>query len=531
MLLATLVLGGVSTASAFGGGQPEQTCSRLMDKVSCTTSEECIWDTGKAVACQAKERRTVELMILQTNDVYELDGTGGGVRGGMQRVATMKKDLQEEYDNVICVLAGDMLSPSALSRSKILDDDYNVVGLGEGTQRLEGLQMMNVSNMFVDLAVFGNHEFDLKEAPFYSRMSKAQFPWLGSNLVFTEPVEAHVPYIIKEISSPHGDIKACYVGIAIDSNQPNYVKIDDFYTSARDLKALVSTLKTEEECKLIVGLTHLSANADLDLAEFIPDIDIIVGGHDHVQNEAHSRCSAPVFKADSNAKTAYQHRLVYDFDQDKTWVYSELKEVSEAIPDDPEVAEMIEYWFTAALDPSQRDPVATLTEPLDATEATVRFVPNSPIMNIFNDAHLANVGGDLAVTNTGTFRLDDIMQPGDIRPYDVSRLLPFGGDSCVAEIMGSDLKRWLDEAQMYPGCGCFFSYSSNVVNEDGTWTISGAPLDETKTYRVSSGQYTIENGDQNFEWIPEVLTLDPATCTSQPGVMQKQLVEMYPMST
>ncbi|CAF5146741.1 unnamed protein product, partial [Rotaria sp. Silwood1] len=52
--------------------------------------------------------------ILQMNDIYELKPLSGGKKGGMARVATIRKLLLQENPNTFTVIAGDIVSPSAL---------------------------------------------------------------------------------------------------------------------------------------------------------------------------------------------------------------------------------------------------------------------------------------------------------------------------------------------------------------------------------------------------------------------------------
>ena len=56
----------------------------------------------------------VQWTILQMNDVYELIPLSGGKKGGLARVATIRKLLLRENPHTITVLSGDVVSPSAL---------------------------------------------------------------------------------------------------------------------------------------------------------------------------------------------------------------------------------------------------------------------------------------------------------------------------------------------------------------------------------------------------------------------------------
>ena len=56
----------------------------------------------------------IQWTFLQMNDVYELKPLGGGKKGGLARVATIRKLLLQENPNTITIMSGDVVSPSAL---------------------------------------------------------------------------------------------------------------------------------------------------------------------------------------------------------------------------------------------------------------------------------------------------------------------------------------------------------------------------------------------------------------------------------
>ncbi|CAF3970097.1 unnamed protein product [Rotaria sp. Silwood1] len=69
--------------------------------------------------------RYVQWNFLQMNDVYELLPQDKGRKGGLARVAYMRQLLKEENLNTYTILAGDLLSPSALSLSKVNGTSLN----------------------------------------------------------------------------------------------------------------------------------------------------------------------------------------------------------------------------------------------------------------------------------------------------------------------------------------------------------------------------------------------------------------------
>src|SRR5207302_9128616 len=102
--------------------------------------------------------------LLQSNDAYVLEPVDGGRRGGMARLATLVKRLRAAHPNVVFAHAGDMLSPSPMSTV------------------LRGAQMISVLNALgLEVATFGNHEFDFGAAVLRERMAESRFVWLSAN--------------------------------------------------------------------------------------------------------------------------------------------------------------------------------------------------------------------------------------------------------------------------------------------------------------------------------------------------------------
>ena len=47
-------------------------------------------------------------------------------------------------------------------------------------------------------------------------------------------------------------------------------------------KTLVKLLKEQEKCDLVIALTHMRVPNEINLAEKVPEIDMMLGGHDHI---------------------------------------------------------------------------------------------------------------------------------------------------------------------------------------------------------------------------------------------------------
>ena len=87
-------------------------------------------------------------------------------RGGLARVATLVRELRGQSPHTLFVLAGDTLSPSLLST------------LRQGAQMIEGWNAVGL-----DVATFGNHEFDFGAAVLAERVRESRFAWLSANVL------------------------------------------------------------------------------------------------------------------------------------------------------------------------------------------------------------------------------------------------------------------------------------------------------------------------------------------------------------
>ena len=115
--------------------------------------------------------------ILAINDVYRIEGVDGGTRGGLDRLRTLRAELEQRYPDLLLLHAGDFLYPSFPSRM------FRGAQMVDVMNRLDGDAAAFDERMFV---TFGNHEFDkgaMKDADALDRrIEESAFYWLGSNL-------------------------------------------------------------------------------------------------------------------------------------------------------------------------------------------------------------------------------------------------------------------------------------------------------------------------------------------------------------
>jgi 5''-nucleotidase/2'',3''-cyclic phosphodiesterase and related esterases len=436
--------------------------------------------------------REVNLTIFQLNDVYEMSPVSGGTLGGLARVATVVKQLEAENPDTYTVLAGDMFNPSAIGTAYY-----------EG-EKIAGRQMVDLLNsMGWDFFVLGNHEFDLKEADMRKRCEEAEFQIIADNVTDAEGklfpnTEPCTTFMVD-------GIKVGVLGLTLNTYSFKYAQVAD---------PLVTGKQKAEELKaagaeIILAITHQAIQDDVILAEEVPEINLVMGGHEH-ENYYLKRGATrtPITKADANAKTAFVHRLTYDTETKAIDVDSKLIVIDASIASDPEIEKEVQKWTEIAFasfreqgyEPEEY--ICTSTEELDGTEASVRSKPTA-LTNLITDGFYnayAAAGADAAIMNGGTIRIDDTLMPGKIIQYDIMKISPFGGDICLVTMKGSILKKALDQGLLNVGVGSFLQYSK-ISQSNGAWQIGGKAIVDEQTYKIAMNEYLAENGDTNLEFL------------------------------
>lgn len=429
----------------------------------------------------------IRVTLLQINDVYEIEPVSGGKFGGLARVATLRKELLKENPNTFTFIAGDFLSPSALGTAQV-----------EG-KALDGQQMVAVLNaMGMDYATFGNHEFDIKEEAFFERMAESRFTWISNN-VFGEdgkPFEGVKSHEILTIPGSNGsNFRLGVVGVTIEENKPDYVTFEDPFKSV-----LTAVHKIEKATDAIVAITHLDFRDDMFIAKNVPEIDLIIGGHDHENMYFKSGENyTPITKADLNAKTAFVHKLTFDPQTDALEITSTLVQIDDSIEEDPPTKEVVEEWVQRGFNGFRKlgfnpsETVATINFDFDGRESSVRSQPTN-LTRLIADAMLHEANEvDFAFFNGGSIRIDDKLMAGPVTQYDIIRVLPFPGKVVTVGIQGNIVEKALDQLRGSVGNGAFLQTTANVNFENNTWTINGNPIETNKIYRAATNDF-IANG-------------------------------------
>ena len=437
--------------------------------------------------------------FLLINDVYVADTMADG-SGGLARVATVRRRLADQGP-VLFVLAGDVLSPSLLSKY------YS------GRQMVEALNAAKL-----DYATFGNHEFELPLDTLETRIAESKFKWISSNCTRADstPLSKVLAWDTVRVSGQ----KVGLFGLTLQGAYRKAYRCTPPDSAAR---TAIDTL-VAQGAELIVGVTHQTIEADRDLLAREPRLDLILGGHEH---EAHDSVVSGrhVLKADANSRTAQFVTLWGGKGQWRQAVG--LVRIDNRLPDDTAVAAVVERWedsLRARLGPER--PVGATTVAIDARDALGRQ-QESLLGDLVTDAMRWGTRADVAVLNAGTLRLDDVIRPGPLSNYQLESMFLFPDETrvLIVPLSGARLREVLEHgvADGSLGKGGFLQVSGVAYTYDpaaptgsrirgDVRRTGGGAIGPADTVRVAFPVYPACEGGDGYD-VPEAA----AACASRSG--------------
>lgn len=365
------------------------------------------------------------ITILHFNDVYNIQARTEEPVGGAARFVTAVKSFA--HLNPLILFSGDVFSPSMLSTFT------------------KGEQMSKVLNeLNTHCAVLGNHEFDFGLEVLSKRLSECNFPWLMSNV------------IDNETGRPLGDGKITH---AIDWNgkkigiiglveqewletlatvDPDEVTFLDYSEVGRKLGAQLKN----EGCDYVIALTHMRTPNDVHLAENVDEIDLILGGHDHVY-EISVINGKHIIKSGTDFRQLSKITLDFSSSPQPDVQIEEINITSKYEPDE-DMAKALEPYYSM-MEGKLDEELGRFTVELDARFSIIR-TQETNMGNWVCDILLAATGADLVIINSGTFRSDRIYPAGVFTLGDLIKLVPIRDPTVVIQVTGEQILGALENA-------------------------------------------------------------------------------------
>ena len=214
-----------------------------------------------------------ELTIIHFNDTHshidpERSGEHQGTGGVIEQAAYIDSvRCADGRRNVLLLHAGDF---------------------SQGTSyftELGGNIEIDLANAFgYDVMTLGNHEFDNGTVELARRLKSLKPSVVCANYDFTgTPLDGLVePYVILRKAGK----KIGIIGLLTDIHEVVDVKLVadlTYLDPVSVVNPLAEFLKKEKKCDLVICLSHLGYDEDMDLAADLSNVDLIVGGHSHTK--------------------------------------------------------------------------------------------------------------------------------------------------------------------------------------------------------------------------------------------------------
>jgi 5'-nucleotidase len=464
-------------------------------------------------------RSRAPLTILQINDVYSTVPVDG--LGGLARVATFKRQVAAAGRTPLLLLAGDFLSSSVAS------------SVFKGEQMIAALNAAGL-----DMATLGNHEFDFGDDLLIQRMREAKWTWLISNVIDTrtnKPIGDAAPYVVRTF----GTMKVGFIGLCLDTTEISGLRLthtrilDPLQAAARYLPIL-----KREGATVIVALTHLAFATDRALVERFPEIDVVVGGHEHYVITATENRSL-ISKAGSDAKWVARidiNRVARADGRGEGTLerFFELIPITADIADEPTTAAVVND-YEKRLGPALDVTVGTSRVPLDANSVRMR-ADETNLGDLVADALRAGANADVGLINAGGIRGDRVFSAGPLTRRSLLAMLPFGNVLCKVEVPGRVILAALNHGveKLPASAGQFPQVSGLTMTVDARKPagdrvtevrIGGQPIDQNRTYTVALPDFVLKGGDGYTMFAGQRVLIEPVAGDLLVSVLEKYVAE------
>ncbi len=447
------------------------------------------------------------LTILHTNDLHAHEDSfleNGRVLGGTARLTYLIRAIRARTPNVLTIDAGDIFQGTAYFKF------YS-----------GATEVAYLNNAGYDIYTIGNHEFDNGSDNLAKQLQSAKFSIISANIdASAKPELAKLikPSTIRTIEGK----KVGFVGAVTPDLEKISLTTGDVHIKEsgeptawiKPIADEVANLKQQGVDKIIL-VTHCGVDRDKVLAENIPAVDAIIGGH------SHTRLNRPVVinHADGSTCTIVQTgcfgrtlgKLRLSFDN-KGQVLTPLTKynlisINEKIGESPDVKKYLA---------GKSQPILALRNnilgfALGNFDNRSQGLPADTAMgNLVADAVYelgSKYGATISFHNRGGIR--GRIDQGPISLEKIEEVLPFNNAVVIATVSGGTIKNVIEHALSNNPSGKFLNVHGLKITYDPTKPSeqrvvsllveatpnNWKPINLEKSYRVALNDYNFSGGE------------------------------------
>jgi 2',3'-cyclic-nucleotide 2'-phosphodiesterase (5'-nucleotidase family) len=316
--------------------------------------------------------------------------------------------------------------------------------------------------------------------------------------------------------------KIGFIAINIPFNKANYVSYTDPLATAEKLYNQI-----KGSCDAVIAITHQLIQDDILLAQKLPGLAAIIGGHEH-DMRYQKVGNVIISKAHANARSVYIVQLDINKKTGAVKTKATLKMLDSSVPLDSSTNAVVKKWSDiaeanyASIGFDAKKIIMQKGEPLEARETFMRKTSTNFSRLIINAMEAASPDSKVAIVNSGSIRLDDVLN-APVTEYDIIRSLPFGGSIVEADMKGILLKQILEAGRKNVGIGGFLQYSSDLLYDaiNSQWTFKKTPINDNAVFKVALTDFLLTGGEANMGFLtkdnPGIIKIYPTyTSVSDP---------------
>ncbi len=365
-----------------------------------------VFSAAFSAGCAAAQPVT----ILHLNDLHARLLPDANGLGGFAYVAAAIEKERAAAPNALVLHAGDMVQGTPVSTL------------------FEGVPAFEVGNFLgIDVHCLGNHEFDYGWEKIREFVAVSAAPIVSANVIDDSGGRLVEPYVIRRV----GGIEIAVIG-ALTDRLARLLKpgLTGPWRAAPLIAALRPVVaEAHAKADLVVVLGHLFDDEDERVLRELPDVDILIGGHNHGGREEPLAIGGRIcVKMRSYGRELGRLDIAFDPQAKRVASYRWKRIPIDAnnLAAAPETALAVDDWESR------------VSEIVDTPIGECRETLRKPgLKRAIEQALREKTGADLAYMNSGGIR--DSMPAGPMLARHVWNILPFDNEVVEAIVAGSDV--------------------------------------------------------------------------------------------
>lgn len=438
--------------------------------------------------------------LLPFNDYGDCDIEAPDCLGGFARISAFMKQEQQRHPHTLFLDSGDRFSGTAfytLGKSRYLSK--------------------TMRHMPYDVMTFGNHEFDENADEALKFVQAMDIPVVAANFSFLSPSPL-AKYITPSVILEKNHRKIGIIGVVTEDISPLGKQ-----QAQLNISAVIPAVQKEigklqkQGVNIIIVLSHIGLDEDIRLAEAIPDIDIIAGGHSHslLNNDSQNKNRSGDYPlAVNNGRTLIIHNgmggqyvgvldVLFNKNGEIIRYDGDTQPVNGQIPNDRITAEIIK---NAEKDLSQilQQKITDNRQILGLTPNRNHCAENCPVGEaVAALLHKAYPQADAAIYNSGAIR--QALPEGSVTYNQLIQTFPFDSRLLVLKMSADEIRNYIKHGlshyhpsertnEMLQTSGLSYTFDEKT-KELISITLNGKELNNEQTYYILTTEFIAAGGD------------------------------------